>query len=209
LFRESRLLLGAVLLVAHVMLVSCGTAQRGKAENAPPPPPTNVAVEAISEGVRVTWDEVPGATRFTVFWGDEKGIYRALADTEGCCVVITQLKKGDLYSFAVSSWSDKGESGFSSEQLIVHDDRKDREHVQALVTKGNDLLHREELPDAHAYLSAAIRLDPGNAEAYRSRAVVNEKLGRAEPARNDFAKADTLYNHKQISLRDLGNGAVR
>lgn len=165
-----------------------------------PPPPGDVQVDAARGGLRVGWIPVPGALYYTVFWGTERGQFKYLADSKHCDVLIADLYKGDLYNLAVTSWNENGESNFSRELLYVYDDPGSG-RAAAHLSRGNELARRGLFKDAYAYLSAAIRLDPTNAEAYRSRAMLSEKMGRAESARKDYAAAEKLFNRKPISLK--------
>jgi tetratricopeptide (TPR) repeat protein len=149
------------------------------------------------------WDRVPHATHYTVFWGPEEGNLRDLADAYSSSVVISGLRRGTLYSFAVSSWNERGESDLSPESVLVFDNEP--QNATAHVAKGNELMREGALVDAYAYLTVAIRLDPDSAEAYRIRALLNEKLNRLDSAQKDYAMAEKLYNKKPMSRRQSLN----
>jgi tetratricopeptide (TPR) repeat protein len=153
----------------------------------------------VPEGLEVSWEPVSGATQYTVFWGNEEGKYDRMFAASDNCLVITGLRKGELYTVAVTSWNQEGESDYSPEAAVVYDDEPRR--ASAHLAKGNELLSQGNLCFADAYLSAAIRLDPDSAPAYQSRALLNEKMNRPEPARQDYAAAERLIKQQKLSLR--------
>jgi Tfp pilus assembly protein PilF len=112
------------------------------------------------------------------------------------------LNREQLYYFAVSAWNHRGESNFSDEQVLVYDDGSGR--PDAYLAKGNDLMSNGYYMGAHAYFSAAIRLDPGNLHAYQSRAALHEKINQPDLARQDEAMAERLLKKQRISLRQAG-----
>jgi len=136
--------------------------------------------------------------QYTVFWGTERQQYRQLLHTVQNSAVISGLQPGALYVFTVTTWSPVGESEFSSEAAIVYDDEPRR--ASAHLATGQSLLREGCLEDALAYVSASIRLDPDSGEAYRMRALVNEKMNRPEFARKDSVMAEKLFNNRQLSL---------
>lgn len=162
------------------------------------PPPTKIGIETLESGLRISWEQVPGAVQYTLFWGNDRGVFKQLLHTVQNSVVISGLKPGTLYNFAVTSWTESGESGFSKESVFVYDNQPSRASVH--LSTGQLLLRRGSIEDAHAYLSAAIRLDPRSPEAYRIRAQVNEKMNKPELARRDHTMAEKLFNEKPISL---------
>lgn len=198
--RRLKLLLAAVLMMSWPVLTSCGLTGGKDSAESTPPPPGDVKVEAARGGVRVVWNPVPGVMHYTVFWGTERGRFRNLADSRHCDVLIANLETGKLYSLAVTSWNERGESNFSQEVLYVYDDPGSG-RASAHLSKGNELARQGLFKDAYAYLTAAIRLDPTNADAYRSRAMLCERMGKAESARQDYAAAERLFNRKPISLK--------
>jgi len=54
--------------------------------------------------------------------------------------------------------------------------------------------------EAYAYISAAIRLQPQRAEAYKSRALLYEKMDEPELAKKDSVMAEKLSSRKTASL---------
>jgi len=193
--RSLRFAQATLLLCCLAAVVSCSPSRVYQTNV--PPPPTNIRFEVVDQGVKVMWDRVAGAKYYTVFWGVDKGEFRDLADALSNSLVISGLDRGRLYSFAVSSWNEKGESDFSPENVFVFDNEP--RNATAHVAKGTELMRQGALVDAYAYLSAAIRLDPDSAEAYRVRALLNEKLDRLESARTDYTMAEKLYNSKPLS----------
>lgn len=198
--KSLKLLSIAVLMLSQIWLAACGITGGGSVAGNTPPPPRDVQVEAARGGLRVTWAPVPEALHYTVFWGTERGQFRFLADSKHCDVLITNLRKGELYCLAVTSWNGKGESNFSDEVLYVYDDPGSSVAATHL-GKGHELARQGLVKDAYAHLSAAIRLDPTNSTAYRSRASLSEKLGMTESARQDYAEAEKLFNRKPITLK--------
>lgn len=187
-----------LLLSSMSLLMSCGSSQ-GRSKLAPPLAPREVKLRVVPEGLEVSWDTITGATNYTVFWGTENGKYGRLYTVPRNSLLITGLGKGKLYTVAVTSWNQDGESDYSPEAVIVYDD--DSRHAHAHLAKGNELLARGSLDLADAYLSAAIRLNPNSAMAYRSRALVYEKMNRAKPARKDLAAAERLIKQQKAPFR--------
>ncbi|MDQ7781846.1 MAG: hypothetical protein RDU20_03140 [Desulfomonilaceae bacterium] len=196
--RIRRQLFVLLLLVGCFLLPSCTGSERGKTGGILSPP-KNIQHTLVPAGVKLTWEEIPGALQYTVFWGTERQEYRYLLHTAQNSAVITGLQPGNLYAFAVTTWSPVGESEYSAESVVVYDNEP-RRAVAHLAT-GQSLLRRGFFEDALAYLSASIWLDPAGTEAYRMRALVNEKMNRPEYARRDYAMAEKLFNGKPLSLR--------
>jgi tetratricopeptide (TPR) repeat protein len=184
--------------MSMALLASCGPSE-GTGKLGPPESPREVKFRIVPEGLEVSWDTVPGATHYAVFWGTETGKYDRMFTAPDTCVVITGLGRGELYALAVTSWNHDGESDYSPEAVVVYDDEPRR--ATAHLAKGDELLAQGSLELADAYLSAAIRLDPDSVQAYRSRALLNEKLNRPEPARKDHAAAERLIKQQKVSLR--------
>lgn len=169
----------------------------------PPRPPQNISVEVVEEGVKVSWNLVPGATHYTVFWGPTRKDYRGMADCQWPFLLLTGLRSGKLYALAVSSWNHAGESDFSREEVFVYDNGKGS--PPAHLAEGSRLMRERCFAEALAYITAAIRLDPGLADAYRLRAALHEQLNEPDLARHDYAKADKLFNGNRITLRRSTN----
>jgi len=189
----------AGLVLSLLVFASCGSSGGKDLITGPPAAPRNLTFSTVPEGVKITWEPVAGATRYTLFWGTETGKFNWLHDSPGNSIIVANLSRGDLYSFAVTSWNEGGESDYSEERVYVYDD--DPARASAHLAKGSELIRKGSLVIAYAYISACIRLDPKNAEAYRMRASINEKMNRPEPARSDYKMAEKLLNGKQISLR--------
>jgi len=179
------------LVLLPVLLLSCSSSDnQGGVQNAPAAP-KNVQLSIVSQGLEVAWQPVSGATHYTVFWGSDREDYRSLANCNGPAVVLSCLKNEQLYFFVVTAWNQRGESNFSEERLLIYDDGSGR--PETYVAKGNDLMNKGRYMDAYAYFSAAIRLDPGNRNAYQSRASLNEKINRHDLAEQDRAIAEKLF----------------
>lgn len=192
----------AALVLSHLLLMSCSSSvNQGEAQNAPAIP-THVRLAIVPQGLEVAWEPVSGATHYTLFWGLERGDYKNLVDCNSPAVVLSGLTKERLYFFAVTAWNQRGESNFSKEQVLVYDDGSG--HPDTYLARGNDLMNQGHYAGAHAYFSAAIRLDPGNLHAYQSRATLHEKINRPDLAREDEAMAERLFKKKRISLRQAG-----
>jgi tetratricopeptide (TPR) repeat protein len=90
---------------------------------------------------------------------------------------------------------------FSLAQRILQRMRKeegyeeDRSDVSYWI--GRCLARRNKPDEALAAYDEAIRLDPGNADAYRARAELHEKLGNKEKAKADFNRAKLLEDAEQ------------
>jgi tetratricopeptide (TPR) repeat protein len=167
-----------------------------------PAAPTDVRLAIVPKGLEAAWKPVSGATRYTLFWGSERGDYKNLVNCDRPAVVLSGLGKEQLYFFAVTAWNQHGESNFSGEQALVYDDGSGR--PETYVAKGNDFMGRGQYASALAYFSAAIRLDPSDLYAYQSRAALHEKIHRPDLARQDQAMAEKLFKQRRISLRQAG-----
>ena len=66
-----------------------------------------------THGITLTWDDVPGATSYNIYWSDKKGITRRNG-TKISNVhnphTITGLKKKNTYYFVVTAVNKSGES---------------------------------------------------------------------------------------------------
>ncbi|HMK34603.1 MAG TPA: hypothetical protein VK463_06035 [Desulfomonilaceae bacterium] len=160
--------------------------------------PSHIQAVIVESGLAVSWKPVPGALSYTIFWGTEKGEYKSLFNTDRPGVVLANLRKGDLYYLAVTSWTKNGESNYSQEQILVYDDMPS--HARAHLARGNEFMQKGALAEAYAHISVAIQLDPVNPEAYKDRALLYEKAQRPELAKRDYATAEKLYKKKPISF---------
>jgi tetratricopeptide (TPR) repeat protein len=188
-----------VLVCAHLLLVSCGNWGQGAKTRKPPQPPATVKAEMVDQGLQISWKAVPGATKYTVFWGFAPGEYRGMLNTPDHAVILAGLGKGEIFYLAVTSWNARGESKYAEEQAVVNDD--DPRHASLYVTKGQDALQRGAYVEANAYLCAAIRLDPQNAEAYRHRGMLYERLSKSDLAHDDYQRAELLFKKKLLSKK--------
>lgn len=191
-----------IIVMLPLIFGSC-TGSGGTGVGRPPHPPQAVSVEIVEEGAKVSWNLVPGATHYTVFWGPTRKNYRGMADCQTPCLLITGLRPGKLYALAVSSWNDAGESDFSREEVFVYDNGKGS--PAGYLAKGSQLMREGRFSEACAYITAAIRLDPRLADAYRLRAALHEQLNEPDLARQDYAMADKLFKGNRISLRRSTN----
>jgi hypothetical protein len=188
-----------VLVCVHLLLVSCSNWGKGARARKPPHAPTEVKAEVVDNGVQIGWKSVPGATRYTVFWGFSSDEYRGMVNTEDLALILSGLAKGELLYLAVTAWNDSGESPYSLEQVVVNDDNA--RHAGLYVARGQEALQKEEYRDAAAYLSAAIRLDPQNADAYRYRGMLHERLGKPKLAHQDYELAERIFKKKLLTKK--------
>lgn len=189
----------AFFFAAMLLIGSCGGSSSRTDEANPPKIPVNLQAQVEEGGVGLYWDCVPGATHYTVFWGTEREQYRHIIDSKDCFAKLGGLKKGWFYAFAVTAWNERGESDLSREREIVYDD--DPAKAADYLAKGSDFMVRGFYASAHTYLSAAIRLAPENAQAYRSRAKLYEKVNRPDLAKEDYRTAKGILKQKPISLK--------
>lgn len=196
--RQTMVRLGVVALVlCHLFVVGCGSLGGKKSGARTPEPPERLELKQLPQGVLVSWTPVSGATHYTVFWGVERGQYRGFADSETDSVILSGLTPGEVYYIAVTAWNQGGESGYSREHAYVHD--KDKSHAKLYLAKGTEAMARGSFLAAEAYLSASIRLNPDNADAYRQRAILREKLERPDLARSDYSAAEKLFKDKPLT----------
>ncbi len=174
--------------------MACTSSGGGTAAGLPPKVPTEVKCQVVADGIEISWKSVLKATRYTVFWGTERGDYRSMGDADTCSVVLSGLQKEKMYAIAVTAWNEHGESNFSEEQLVVYDD--EAQNSPAYAAKGEELMQKGCFQDAHAYLSAAIVCDPQNADAYQRRAVLYERMSRTDLAEKDYAQAENIHKKK-------------
>jgi tetratricopeptide (TPR) repeat protein len=158
-----------------------------------------VKVEMVDRGLQVAWQPVLGAKKYTVFWGFSPGQYRGMLDTTDNAVILAGLAKGEMLYLAVTAWNERGESHCSGEQAVVNDDDPGRANLYT--AKGQEALQKGAYLDADAYLSAAIRLNPQNAEAYRYRGMLYERLSKAGLAQEDYQRAEKIFKSKLLSKK--------
>lgn len=186
-----------IYIIVLLFLSSCGSAGKSS-KKSPPSPPPEVQCTVTAKGLLVEWSPVEGAHQYTVFWGVERGEYRGLVNTDANSIILGGLSKGEMYMIAVTAWNGNGESRYSEEECLVYDDNPAR--AQVYYSKGQELMRRGNLSDAQVYMSAAIRLDPENAHAYKDRALLYEKMNRADLAAKDNMTAEKIFKKKPLSL---------
>lgn len=184
------------LISAALGIASCGGSNSAPMRT--PSPPAHVKVDQAPQGMHVSWAPVSGVSHYTVFWGTEPGDYRNYANTSGNEAIIGHPAQGELYSFAVTAWNERGESQYSKEVLCVC--AGDENAAPAYLSRARDLMSQGELEQARAYLSAAIRLQPEKVEAYKLRASVNEQMQDFDLAKHDQEAAVKLSRRKTASL---------
>jgi tetratricopeptide (TPR) repeat protein len=160
--------------------------------------PAQVYVTDTPEGAVVSWQPVPGALKYTVFWGFERGDYKNLFDTTSAKVVLCNLRKGDLYYVAVTTWISTGESNYSHDQIVIFDDNPS--HAKIHLSKASEFMERSAYQEAYAHISTAVKLAPNNPDVYKDRALLYEKVARPDLAKQDHATAKKLYENTPISL---------
>jgi hypothetical protein len=192
----SRLAL-VLLLSAQMLVVSCGNWGERRPAMKPPLAPEELSLRIVSQGLLASWTPAPGATHYTLFWGTERGEYWGFTDASQCSLIVANLSPAQLYYFAVTAWNEKGESNYSPERPFVYDN--DKTHAGEYVSRARQAMADGWYADAQAYVSAALRLDPDNAEAQRFRAILHEKMQRSGLARDDHSEADKLTKKKALS----------
>jgi tetratricopeptide (TPR) repeat protein len=161
---------------------------------AAPHPPKNVQVIPCEHGLSVTWDPVPKATHYTVFWGTDPARFRHLSNTRTCSVRIPGLRRGRKYSVAVTAWNQRGESDFSRKKRVVFD--YDPSMWPHYVSLGVKAMERGRFEDAEAYFNAAVQLVPDNPQVYLSRSRFYKKIARSDLARRDARSAEEIRKKK-------------
>ena len=185
----------AIFLVLIVPLVLIACSGSGKtATGGVPKAPVVLATQVSCQGIEISWDAVPGASHYTVFWGTSPGDYRSMANSNANSVVLCGLQKEQMYYLAVTSWNEFGESNYSGEQFLLYDD--EAQNSLKYLAKGEELLQKGYFYDAKVYFSAAISCDPENGEAYQRRAVVHERISRSDLAKEDYARAESIFRKK-------------
>lgn len=195
--RKSRVFILVGLFLVLVVTVSFGKPDRQTVDIQKPSAPSGFSVEYSEDGLLASWHPSAGAKSYTLFWGTDKGEYRKMFPTGETTVLLKGFESGQMYNFAVTASNDSYESDFSSEFFFVYDDapRNSMDHV----AKAKDLMIDRRHTEALAFLNTAIRLDPENPESYRTRAMLLEKLGKKDEARNDFKKSETLFGNKHMT----------
>jgi tetratricopeptide (TPR) repeat protein len=163
--------------------------------------PAHVYVTDTQEGAEVSWQPVPGAAKYTVFWGLERGDYKNLFDTTSAKIVLRNLRRGELYYVAVTTWIATGESNYSHDQIVIFDDNPS--HAKVHLSKASEFMERGAYQEAYAHISTAVKLAPNSPDVYKDRALLYEKVARPDLAKQDHATARKLYENKPISLNPM------
>ncbi len=192
-------LLFAIALTMLVILLSGASKQKISELNIPLAP-VNLVVETSDDGVVASWNPSKGADSYTLFWGTENGEFRKMFETSETAILLKGLDTGKMYNFAVTASNSRYESPFSEEHFFVHE--TDSGNSSGYISIARELLENNRDQEALAFMVAAIRLDPQNAESYRTRASLFEKLGRKKEARTDLHTAETLFNKKPMTSRN-------
>lgn len=194
------LIYGLILLATFFGLVSCGSQTGGFVSTVPPNPPSALSFEKVDQGLLVTWRPVPGALKYTLFWGPEKYEYKKLVETRSPAVIIKGMQNGVLNYFAVTSASAHAESRFSREAPFIYD--SDPKNAPLHMQKAMNLVTSGHAKEALLHVGSAIELDSRNPEYYRERAKLREQLGLQNEAKKDLAIAEKLYMKKRISFKE-------
>jgi tetratricopeptide (TPR) repeat protein len=184
-----------------LLFASCGYWGKGGKPRKPPHAPTELQVEVMEQGVQIEWKTVPAATNYTVFWGFSPGEYRGLLNTNESALILSGLAKGEMLYLAVTAWNESGESPYSAEQAVVNDDNPRR--ASLYLARGQEALQKRDYSLAAAFLAAAIKLDPVNADAYRYRGMLYEHLSKPKLARQDYELAERIFKKKPLSKKPL------
>jgi len=186
------------LLLAQMLVASCGNWGDRRPATKPPLAPEELSLRIVAQGIMASWTPVAGATRYTLFWGTERGDYWGFADASQSSLIVANLNQEQLYYFAVTAWNERGESNYSRELPFVYDN--DKTHAGEYVSRARQAMADGWYADALAYVAAAIRLDPDNPEAHRFRAIL-QKMHQSDLARDDHSEVDRLTKEKALSAQ--------
>jgi hypothetical protein len=125
---KSKNFLPLIMFGALIILNGCVTQSSKDHTKQKPVAPANVEVKTMDQAVEISWAEVPGAVRYTVFWGTDPGDYKGLANSDSCSLILKGLNKGETYRFAVTSWNKNGESRYSEEKIAMVGDQDSSSH---------------------------------------------------------------------------------
>jgi len=94
-------------------------------EGCEPSPPTNLSAtyDGANELILISWDEVPGADSYNVYWDTEPGVTKSdakLAPTSSTNHSHPDVDSGYTYYYRVAAENSAGESGLSSEEAMVY-----------------------------------------------------------------------------------------
>lgn len=198
--RNRKLYVLGLISILLIVTVSFGKPNGENLQVRKPVAPRGLMLEYQGDGILAKWDPSAGADFYTLFWGTEKGEFRKMCQTTETQVLLKGFESGQIYNFSVTASNSNYESGYSTECYVVYDDSP-KNSLQHVAT-ARDLMLETRHVEALAYLNAAIHLGPQNAESYRTRAILLEKLGKKEQARRDFKMAETLFNHNPMTSRN-------
>lgn len=106
-----------LLLLAFALFLSgCGDGGGPSGGSGKPATPKGVTVTPGDRSVTVTWDPVPGATSYTIYYTTDTGATGVIENVKGSPYVVTGLENGVTYTFSVTAVNSKGESGTSDAQ---------------------------------------------------------------------------------------------
>jgi tetratricopeptide (TPR) repeat protein len=191
---------------ALVMLSSCMSGTISETPERAPASPVGLEAEMTDKGVSLRWQGVAGATRYTVFWGTRRGAFRNLVNCTSTEVTLSNLPEGHAYYFAVTAWNAKGESDYADQQLVIYD--RSPSHAERYLAKGVELMRRGHYDEAKVYLSAVIRLNPDNVQAYRARGQIFRETSLPKPAQADFQRARQVEQLHKLSASVNRQGRV-
>jgi hypothetical protein len=195
--RKAKLFEGLLLVLIMIVVASCSQSVTGGVAEGPPDPPKNVKADIVERGIHLSWDCVPGASFYTVFWGSERDEYRNLVNAQECSATLVGLRKNEFYAFAVTAWNQHGESDYSQGAEVIYDD--DPARADYYLVMGNDRMKKGHYRSALTYFSTAIRLAPASPQAYQRRALLYEKTKRTDLAKQDYQMAEKLLKRKPLS----------
>ncbi len=198
-YRHISICYALILLATLLAVVSCGPQTGGAVSTIPPNPPKELSFKTADQGLLVSWGPVPGASKYTLFWGPDKSEYRRFVETKSSAVIIKGIENGVLNYFTVTAASPHAESRFSHETPYVYD--TDPQNAPMHMQKAIKLGRRGDIKEALLHLGVAIKLDSQNPEYYRQRAKLKEQIGLNNEAKKDLAIAEGLYMKKKISLK--------
>jgi len=76
-----------------------------------------IHAQALAGDIQLTWDAVPGASGYHVYYGTQSGIYGQFATSTGTSTTITGLQDCQTYFVAVKAFNSSGESQSFSNEL--------------------------------------------------------------------------------------------
>ena len=113
-----------LIFIVYIIVVGCGSTKAPKVatEGETKASPTLKATTNETRDVTVSWDDVPGAVSYNIYWSDQPGVTKQ----NGTKIPnvknphkIAELKKGKKYYFVVTAVNASGESKESEELSIT------------------------------------------------------------------------------------------